>query len=296
MKKSNLYFMCAILFLVAVAFTYSQEDPVDRATVPFSNPSQPGFVKASVYHGGITVRGYDGKEVVVEARARGKILSDLEQEISEKVRETILSEAQRKKISEKVKGMRRIQVVTTGLTIEEEDNVMRVGVESYKRTVDLTIQVPYSTSLKLKSYRDGDIIVENVNGEIEVEHYKGEVKITDISGSVVAYTYSGNIMVTFTKVAPEKPMSFSNYRGDIDVTFPADTPADLKMKSERGEIYSDFDISIKQTPQKVASDSQRKKGKYRISFEKYIHGSINGGGPEFHFKTYRGDILIRKAK
>ncbi len=38
------------------------------------------------------------------------------------------------------------------------------------------------------------------------------------------------------------------------------------------------------------------KGRFRIAFDKYHLGTINGGGPEFVLKTMRGDILIRKAK
>ena len=89
-------------------------------------------------------------------------------------------------------------------------------------------------------------------------------------------------------------MSFTNYRGDIDVTFPGATRATVKMKSNQGDIYSDFDISIKPSPQKV-DKSKEKGGRYRVSFD-YIYGTINGGGPEYLFKTYQGDIFIRKAK
>ncbi len=277
MRKTQLYLTVFTLFLFAGTLCYGQEK-VDRVTVPFSNPSKPGLVKAHTYNGGITVKGYNGKEVIIEARLRGKILTE------------------KKKISEKAKGMRLIQTRTTGLSVVEEDNVMSINVESQKKTVDLTIQVPFSTSLKLHSYKNGDITVDKVNGEIEVEHYKGELKFTDVSGAVVAHAYSGNITVTFVKVHPEKPMSFSNWKGDIDVTFPANIKASLKMKSDRGEIYSDFDLKIMPTPQEALKGTRKKDGKFRLSIGQFIYGTINGGGPEYHFKTYSGDILIRKAK
>ena len=191
MKKTQLYLTVFTLFLFAGTLCYGQEK-VDRVTVPFTNPSKPGLVKAHTQNGGITITGYNGKEVIIEARLRGKVLTE------------------KKKISEKAKGMRLIQSSATGLSVVEEDNVMRINVESYKKTVDLTIQVPFSTSLKLHGYKNGDITVDKVNGEIEVEHYKGELKLTDVSGAVVAHAYSGNITVTFVKVDAEKPMSFSN--------------------------------------------------------------------------------------
>ena len=272
------HFAYVILMVLVGMLAFAQDNPVDRATVPFSNPSQPGYVKASVHNGGITVKGYDGKEVIVEARVREKILTE------------------DKKMSERAKGMRLIQIATTGLTIEEENNVMEVSVQSLKRTVDLTIQVPYSTSLNLNSFNNGDIIVEKVNGETEVNNHNGALKLTDVSGSTVAHTFNGDVLVSFSKVDSEKPMSFSNWNGDIDVTFPPDIKANVKMKSTQGNIYSDYEISIMQDPTKVVEDSRKKGGKYRISFGKYIYGTINGGGPEFQFNTFNGDIFIRKAK
>lgn len=92
---------------------------------------------------------------------------------------------------------------------------MRVSVQSFKRAVDLTIQVPYSTSLKLNAFNDGDIVVEKVSGEMEVNNHQGALKLTDVSGAVVAHTFNGDVNVTFAKIAPEKPMSFNTFNGDI---------------------------------------------------------------------------------
>lgn len=277
MNKISKNLACFTLLLLAGTLVLAQEARVDRATVPFSNPSKPGLVEAHVHNGSITVRGYEGKEVIVEARLREKLLT-------------------KKKAPEKAKGMRLIQVAVTGLAIEERNNKMEIGVSSIKNTVDLEIQVPYSTSLELSGHDKGDITVEKISGDIEVNRHNGALRLTDISGSTVAHTFRGEILVTFLKVDPEKPMSFSTYQGDIDVTFPPNTKADVKMISSQGDIYSDFEVSMKRIPQKVEDKPQEKGERYRISFDRYIYGSINGGGPEFHFKTYHGDIFIRKGK
>src|SRR4030042_1809110 len=64
----------------------------------------------------------------------------------------------------------------TGLTVEEEENVIQVEVEEGKRAVDLLIQVPFSTSLRL-SCRDDErgVTVQGVNGEIEVDTSDGPI-------------------------------------------------------------------------------------------------------------------------
>lgn len=296
-----------LLFIGAIAIGFAQENPADKVVVPFSNPSKPGRIEASVHNGSIIVKGYEGKEVIIEARAREKKL--LEEDEAQRVSARIAREAERaaraeaarvvteekKKAIEKAAGMRLIETATTGLSVEEENNVMEIGVETFKRAVDLTIQVPYSTSLELSAFNFGEIVVENVNGEIEVNNHNGLLKLSGISGVVVAHTFNGDVTVNFTKVTPEKPMSFSTMNGDIDVTFPADIKASVKMKSQQGEIYSDL-IKITTTPASVVEDKRKEGGRYRISVGEYIYGTINGGGPEFQFNTFNGNIFIRKAK
>ena len=52
----------------------------DRVAVPFSDPGKPGLVKANLINGGIIVKGYDGKEVIVEAKPRGHVIGADEDE------------------------------------------------------------------------------------------------------------------------------------------------------------------------------------------------------------------------
>ncbi len=306
MRKVCLFPAIVTLFLFSWIMAFSQEKPSDKATVPFSNPSKPGRIEASVHNGSIIVKGYEGKEVIVEARAREKKLSEADANVgpivAEKVAMAIKATGaktvpeEKKKASEKAAGMHLIQSVTTGLTVEEENNLVEINVESFKRAVDLTIQVPSSSSLELSTFNNGDIVVENVNGEIEVNNHNGSLKLSGVSGVVVASTFNGEVTVNFTKVAPDKPMSFSTWNGDIDVTFPADIKANVKMKSERGDIYSDYEIKITATPPSAVEDKRKEGGKYRISIGEYTSGTINGGGPEFQFNTFNGNIFIRKAK
>jgi len=228
-------------------------------------------------NGGITVTGYNGKEVVVEARPRGE--SDHESHSHSK------------------DGLRRLDIRGTGLSVDEQDNVVNIGVREMNRTVDLAIQVPFHSSLNLKCLNDGDIKVDHVDGEIDADDLNGAVKLTNISGAAVAHSLNEDVTVTFERVTPGKSMSFSSLNGDVDVTLPADTKARLKMKSDNGEIYSDFDIHAEAGPGGVKeSESGRKDGHFRVQFEKALYGSINGGGPEMQFTTFNGKINLRKKK
>jgi DUF4097 and DUF4098 domain-containing protein YvlB len=257
--------------LVLAPRTQAQNTP-DRISVNLSDPARPAFVKASMVNGGITVKAYDGKEVIVEARTRNE---------------------EREKPSG---GPKRLNISTTGLSVEEENNEVRVSSESYARTIDLTISVPLHSSLKLRAVNDGDIVVTGVDGEIDVDDVNGAVTLNNISGSAVAHALNEHVHVTFLKVNPQKPMAFSSLNGDIDVTFPADVKANVSIRSDRGDVFSDFDVQLQASaPRQEVEDGRGKGGKYRVRIDKTVHGTINGGGPEYQFTNFQGQIYIRKA-
>ena len=55
----------------------TKEEPPDRAVVPLTDPSKPAKIEVSIMRGSITVKGYQGREIIVEARVREKALSEL---------------------------------------------------------------------------------------------------------------------------------------------------------------------------------------------------------------------------
>src|SRR5271154_365099 len=276
-QKFTILFAATALLGAALTATRMQAEAetqsgVDRIVVTLDDPSRPCSVIASMVNGSITVKGYDGKEVIVEARARER-----EKERPES-------------------GPKRLNISTTGLSVESENNEVRVSTESWARTIDLTITVPAHASLKLRAVNDGDIVVTGVDGELDVDDVNGSGTLKSISGSAVAHALNGHLHATFTKVSPQKAMAFSSLNGDIDVTFPADVKANVSIKSDRGDVFSDFDVQMQATaPKQEVEDGREHGGKYRVKIDKTVHGTINGGGPEYQFTNFNGAIYIRRA-
>jgi len=276
----NYYFKfhkCIISIAAAALFTLAQPlsaQSDNRVTVPLTDPARPVTLRAHLVSGSITVKGADVKEVIVEARARG-------------------DEA---RSGGRAEGMKRIPMTSTGLNIEAENNNVRVSTDSYQRTVDLTITVPIHTSVSLHSVNDGNILVTGVDGEFDVNNVNGEVDLKNIGGSVVAHALNGHVIATFNSIDPQKPMAFSSLNGDIDVTFPADLKANVSLRTDNGEVYSDFDVKVQpNAPQQTVEDDRGKGGKYKVKIDKNVRGTINGGGQEIQFKNFNGNIYIRKA-
>lgn len=281
MKKIHIYLSIVAILLFAVTMIHAQQGMDDRVNVSFSDPSKPGIVTVYVEVGSITVKGYNGKDVIIETTIEGNKSTEQEQE-------------REKEIPEKAKGMKRITANRTGLVVEEKNNEMRIYVTAHDNEVDLSIQVPFRTSLKLNSNEGGDMLVENVTGEIEASNNDGDLTLKNISGSAVAHAYDGELVVTFNQIDPGKPMSFSAYDGDIDVTFPSTVKATVMIKTDEGEVYSDFEIDLKAASKQRVKDERKAGGRYRISFGEFITGTINGGGPEIQFVSYEGNVYIRK--
>lgn len=249
----------------------------EKIPVPLDDPSRPATVKIGQVSGSITVKGYEGKEVIVEAKARNE------------------NEGRRKRDSEAPSGMKRLSIGSTGLEIDEENNVVRISTASHMRPIDVTISVPARSNLILSTVNDGDIQVSNVEGELDVNDVNGNVTITNCAGSVVAHALNGKLQATLTRVNG-KPMAFSSLNGDIDVTFPADLKATVSFASDRGDVFSDFDVAMSsQNMKPVVEEKGGEGGRYRVKLDKTVRGTINGGGPEIQFKNFNGAIYIRKA-
>lgn len=266
----NIKYIIASLLLVFTFNLAAQE----TVTVPLSNPGKPGHLKIGLTSGSITVKGYSGKDVIVQATARGRRGNN------------------RRNKSKSKGGLKRISVNSLEFSAEEYDNTVVVR-SSASKTVDFEIQVPKNFSLKLRATNNGKIYVENVNGAMDVSNTNGPITLQDVSGSVSADALNRDIKVTFVKVTPDTPMAFSSLNGDIDVTFPEDFKADIKVKSDRGEIFTDFDLKEKPTEAKVTKGESERGNTFRVKVEKWIVGTINGGGPEVLFKNFNGDVIIR---
>jgi DUF4097 and DUF4098 domain-containing protein YvlB len=264
--------------LFCAAVLVAQDGP-EKATVPLHDPSRPARIQAHLISGGIIVRGADVKDVVVEARSRGR-------------------DESREHRPARAEGMKRLDLGgNAGLDVVEDNNVVNIKTAPWGSPVDLMITVPRHSSLELKSVNDGNIDVDGVDGEIDADDLNGKIVIKNVAGSVVAHSLNGEVVVTMNRVDPSKPMSFSTMNGNIDVTLPENVKANVRMKTDNGEIYSDFDVKLESGTRMVQNEpGDSHDGKYHVRFDHGLRGTINGGGPEFQFTSFNGQIYIRKTK
>jgi DUF4097 and DUF4098 domain-containing protein YvlB len=242
-----------------------------RVVVPARNSSRPRVVDASTANGSITVKTYEGKEVIVES---GSTRSSRNLRAPD--------------------GMHRIDIPNRGLEVEEQDNTITVRDHSPGGGESIIITVPVDTSLHLHS-SNGSLHVDGVHGEIDAETHNGSMKLLNVSGTVLANTHNSSIVVTMDRVDASKPSAFSTLNGSVDVTLPADVRASLRLTTDNGSIYSDFDVTVS-GGRAITQPNNTSDGKFRVHFDHTIMGTINGGGADLTFRTANGSIVIRKKK
>lgn len=280
-----------ITVLLAVAFTFirshAQTTNAEQLTVPLSNPGKAYTLKIRSLSGTIKITGYSGKDIVVDVNAEdAKTRKEGTEERRGLKRPGTDEDA--------ANGMKRIS--SSGnyeVVAKENDNNVTITTNNGNKVLNLNLKIPQDVKIKVSTVSSAAVEIENVKGELEVSNTNGSIKLNAISGSVVANTTNGSISTSFVKVNNTAPMAFTSFNGNVSVTLPADTKANLKLNSERGDVYSDFDIDIDKTQPQV--NTTKEPGVYKIKRDNSVYGKINGGGTEIFMKTYNGNVYVKKA-
>lgn len=247
-----------------------------QLVIALSEPGKPYKLNVDLVSGAINVTAYDGKDIVIDVQSP--------------------SDKRRHEDRNERDGMHRI---TGGenleVTAKEKNNSVTVSSGNPMRNVVLNIKVPQNASnIKLSTVNSGNITVDGVSGDIEASNVNGPINMENISGSVVANTVNGPVKVSFKSVDPKAAMAFSSLNGSVTLTVPANLKANFKLKTDRGDIYTDFDMATDKSTPKVTKSA--KDGMYRLTMDEWVYGKTNGGGPEIMMKTMNGSLYVKKSK
>jgi hypothetical protein len=254
--------------MAVCALACAQENTGNRVVISPRNGSLPHTVDASLIHGSITIK-TGGSEIVAEVPG-----------------------GPRRPERNVPSGMHRIDIPWRGgIQTAQNGDVVRITVGPEMGQKDLVITVPVSTSVRAHTMH-GDVSVTGVHGEVDAASTHGEINLANVAGTVLANTVHGSITASMTQVDQSKPLSFITLNGSIDVTLPADTKMNLKLKDGNGEIWTDFDVKLTGNTTTRPTNGQR--GRYRLVIDRMMRGTINGGGVDASFSTLNGRITIHK--
>jgi DUF4097 and DUF4098 domain-containing protein YvlB len=256
--KRILGLLLALAGCLAAIPAYAQE----RTTVKFNDPSRPGLLKIDWHNGSIIVKTHNSSDVTLDT-ARN---------------------VNRRPDPPEAAGLRRIDTAGQITVDSDSSNVITISSHNGQNGGNLEIEVPVKTNLNLQSHNGAIISVDGVEGDIEVSNYNGTINVLNVAGSVVADSHNGKVTVSLRDISPGKPMSFSSMNGSVDVTLPPTSKLNVKLRTQNGGIWTDFDI---QTQPGSALTGPG---------DKTITGTINGGGADFDLRTHNGNIYLKKEK
>lgn len=130
----------------------------------------------------------------------------------------------------------------------------------------------------------GNAIIETSRASADVKLFKGDMKfnsdhgsldIANLYGTVNAKSNSGKLDVTAKSKEFNKPLKLETTSGDIYLTIPTKTPADVALKSNKGSIKTNFPIK-----------PERGIASYEAT------GKINGGGTMVELQSQSGDVEL----
>jgi len=202
------------------------------SSVAFSDPTKPGTLRVRIFHGDLKIAGADVKEVTVKSDSS-----------------SALSPTPRKD------GM-RVLSTTSGYQLTEKDNVAYLD---YSRddgwaggSSDFDITVPKNTNLIISNTTSGEFTCANIAGDIDVRRMGGDVKLEDISGGALVETMNGDVSVRVRALAPGRPLSFTSMHGEIRLRLPGDAKANIRFRTHKGVILTNFDDKSLVTKTEVA--------------------------------------------
>jgi urease beta subunit len=221
----------ALIFLNAAR----AEDPIN--TIKFSEPSKPGTLKIRVGHGDVRVTGIKSDT--------GEI--------------TIKSDAQAVTSAPRKDGLRVITASSSFALFEKANVITLDATENWAqgRGGDFTITAPRNTSVIITSAWGGDVTCTDLSGDVEIKGLNGEVKLNNLSGGALVETMNGEIKATILELHEGKPLSFTSMNGEVALNLPADTKANVRLRTQNGSILTDFDDKVLITKTEAAASTLR---------------------------------------
>jgi len=198
------------------------------------------------------------------------------------------------------------------ITIHKEPSKNQILVKTeYKNknktgSVDYELIVPNNITVDLKT-KKGSIKIKRIKGKIKATSDDGDIKIIEAKGPIVAHTLqgnievhhslksihaqaeSGNILVACKKIPSIHQISLQTKKGNIAITLPEKTNAEIKAKTKTGKVTSDHFITLK--PQTVTLNK-----KTWARFKKEVYGTLGSGEATIELGSNHGNIKISRAK
>ena len=195
------------------------------------------------------------------------------------------------KNQDKAKGLKAIYsggVDNTGhgIRIEKEGDVLKIrDLKSFMQRHGFQITLPKNIDISLNCGNLGHAKIIGFSSDIEVKTNVGHIDLIDVTGPITASSSVGNIEASFISVNQNAPISIRTSTGNVDLSLPVNTKANLELKSTMGTVYTNFDLEI-----------PKKDGMSVVGSNRRINSKLNSGGVKITLSSSIGNVYLRKKK
>ncbi len=128
----------------------------------------------------------------------------------------------------------------------------------------------------------GDFHLENIKGDIDAESVSGEIGLVGAtSKSVRAHSVSGSITYEGT-IDPAGHYDLTAHSGEVSITVPPNTSAQISVSTWSGSVDSDFPITLRP-------------GEHGFGQSKKFTFEIGAGAARINLESFSGDITIHSS-
>ncbi len=306
MKKLTIILLCiCTTSILPEAIAQHFKDKIKKE-LAFESPSKDNVFYLSNINGHITVEGYDGDKILLEAERilyakTDARLARAKEEIGVGVIDRVdtiivfmqgpcgnFSKRSQYKDKDKVKNKWKNKVKKAGWGYNWNNCEYE-----YDFKLNFTLKVPRNQNIFLSTVNDGDIAVGNIQGTLNIHNVNGAIALKKVSGETYARTVNGDVDLDYTK-APNQESYYYTLNGDINAYYPKGLKADLTFKSFNGDFYTNIE-KVEHRPMVLKQKPSREKGvAFKVDATSII--SVGGGGTLLAFETFNGDVYIKEKQ
>lgn len=240
-----------------------------------------GMVTISGSSSNLSIQGYDGKSVIIEAEQIG------ENKIPEKAQGLKMVTAgglDNTGMSATVRESTASLVTKTdkdGKPVTEDVKVLEITLSNPKTLFkNYVIKIPRKVNVVFKednsnwmNISEGVISFSGLSSELDVSCYSCAIEVSDFRGNLIANNSFGKgVKVEFAELSQERVSSIRSNQGDIEVILPSTTKANLKLNAGEGNVFTDFDLE-----KAVLKDSWTVRSGFRTEGAVTVNGGASDG-------------------
>jgi len=141
---------------------------------------------------------------------------------------------------------------------------------------ELDIKVPADTRLDVDAFSSA-VRISGVRGKQRVHTFSGEIVLRGSTGPLDLESFSGDVDLEVVDATASPDLEVKTFSGNITAVMPDATSGNVRFNSFSGALRSDIPLTLE-------TGGKR-------SFRARLN---DGGGSDIYFKTFSGDVRIRK--